>query len=120
MVERLSAATLAFALAGAACASQAQPLADPTRPPTSVAPRAANESAGAGGPRLQSVLISGTRRLAVIDGVTVPLGGRFDGGTVVAIDEAEVKLRHGDGIQTLKLYPGVERAPVENKKESRP
>jgi MSHA biogenesis protein MshK len=118
MVERLSATVFVLALAGAAGASQAQPLADPTRPPAVVAPRAGAE--GAGGPRLQSVLISGTRKLAVIDGVTVPLGGRFDGAIVVAIAETEVKLRYGEAVQTLKLYPGIELAPIENQKESRP
>jgi MSHA biogenesis protein MshK len=120
MVERLSATVLMLALAGAAGASQAQALADPTRPPAALARHAGTEGAGAAGPRLQSVLISGSRKLAVIDGVTVPLGGRFHGATVVAIAETEVKLRYGEGVQTLKLYPGIELAPVENKKESRP
>jgi hypothetical protein len=119
MAERLSAAVVALALAGTAGATQAQ-LADPTRPPAAVAPHAGTDGAGAGGPRLQSVLISSTRKLAVIDGVTVPLGGKFDGATVAAIAETEVKLRYGEGVQTLKLYPGIERAPVDSKKESRP
>ena len=103
-------------LIAASSAAQAQ-LADPTRPPT--VSGAQGGEAGRRGPRLQSVLISGTRKLAVIDGVTVPLGGKVDGATVISIAETEVKLRQGEEVQTLKLYPGIERQPVD-KKESRP
>ena len=124
MAERLTTSALALALYGVACAALAQALSDPTRPPTVMASPAGADGTGSRGPHLQSVLISGTRKLAVIDGVTVPLGGRFDGATVIAIAETEVKLRHGEGVQTLKLYPGIERQPVEsagdNNKENRP
>jgi MSHA biogenesis protein MshK len=124
VAERLTAAVLAVALLGAACAARAQALADPTRPPTVMASPAGADGMGSRGPRLQSVLISGTRKLAMIDGVTVALGDRFDGATVVAIAETEVKLRQGESVQTLKLYPGIERQPVEsataNNKENRP
>jgi MSHA biogenesis protein MshK len=123
MAERLSAPLLLFAVLSACPAAHAQgALADPTRPP-SIAPaaQAAGEASAPPG-RLQSILISGTRKLAVIDGVTVPLGGKVDGATLVAIDETEVKLKRGEVIETLKLYPNIERQPVEaadNKKESR-
>lgn len=123
MAERLTAGLAAIALLVLASAAQAQALADPTRPPTMMS-QAATEGTATRGPHLQSVLISGTRKLAVIDGVTVPLGGRFDGATVIAIAETEVTLRHGEGVQTLKLYPGIERQPVDrasdNNKENRP
>jgi MSHA biogenesis protein MshK len=61
------------------------------------------------------VLISGTRKLAVIDGLTVPLGGKVGGAIVVGIDETEVQLRQGDEVQTLKLYPGIEKSNKENR-----
>jgi len=123
MAQRLNVRLMLLAVLGACPAAHAQgALADPTRPPTvapSVEPGA--DAAPATG-RLQSILISATRKLAVIDGVTVPLGGKVDGATLVAIDETEVKLKRGELIETLKLYPNIERQSVEaaaNQKESR-
>jgi len=122
MAERLSAPLLLFAVLSACPAAHAQgALADPTRPPTMMASEPSGDGAQPAG-RLQSILISATRKLAVIDGVTVPLGGKVDGATVVAIDETEVKLKRGEVIETLRLYPNIERQSVEaaaNKKESR-
>ena len=117
MAQRIS--MLGLMLIGASFTAQAQALSDPTRPPTAVAPAQAGAEGERGGPRLQSVLIAGSRKLAVIDGVTVPLGGKVGGATVVSIAETEVKLRLGEEVQTLKLYPGIERQPVDMK-ESRP
>ena len=122
MAERLSAPLLLFAVLSAGPAAHAQgALADPTRPPTMMPSEPSGDGAQAGG-RLQSILISATRKFAVIDGVTVPLGGKVDGATLVAIEETEVKLKRGEVIETLRLYPNVERQSVEaaaNKKESR-
>jgi MSHA biogenesis protein MshK len=122
MAERLSAPLVLFAVLSACPAAHAQgALADPTRPPTIMHSDAAGDAAQPSG-RLQSILISATRKLAVIDGVTVPLGGKVDGATLVAIDETEVKLKRGELIETLKLYPNIERQSVEaaaNRKESR-
>ncbi len=122
MAERLSAPLVLFAVLSACPAAHAQgALADPTRPPTVTSSGAAGDAAQPTG-RLQSILISATRKLAVIDGVTVPLGGKVDGATLVAIDETQVTLKRGELIETLKLYPNIERQSVEdaaNKKESR-
>ena len=115
--------TLLAALLVACASARAQGgLVDPTRPPIVSPTEAAESSAANAGSRLQSVLISGSRRLAVIDGVTVPLGGKVDGATLVAIAETEVKLRRGEEVETLKLYPNIERAAVPaapNNKEGR-
>jgi MSHA biogenesis protein MshK len=113
MAERLTTPMMLLAALLIACASaRAQGgLNDPTRPPM-VSAETAEASAANAGSRLQSILISGSRRLAVIDGVTVPLGGKVDGATVVAIAETEVKLRRGEEVETLKLYPNIERAAV--------
>jgi MSHA biogenesis protein MshK len=87
----------------------AESLADPTRPP---------DFAGAGGstvpsgPVLQSVLISPERSVAVIDGETIPLGGRYGSATLVRISETGVELREGGDIRRLRLFPGVERRAV--------
>jgi MSHA biogenesis protein MshK len=114
MAQRLSAVAVALlAFLGASPAGQAahaQALADPMRPPqVSASERAAEAALGAqGSSRLQSVLISPARRLAVIDGSVVPLGGQVGNATVVAISETEVVLKKGDERETLKLYPGVQ------------
>lgn len=120
MAQRLSMRLMLLAALGACAAAHAQgALVDPTRPPTVMSAEAGEAGQPAG--RLQSILISGTRKLAVIDGVTVPLGGKVDGATLVAIDETGVKLKRGEAIETLKLYPNIERQSIEadNKKESR-
>lgn len=130
MAERLKALMLLAALPLAAWpAAHAQPaLSDPTRPPM-VLPGALHHAiqpgeAPAKASRLQSVLISPHRRLAVIDGRTVPLGGKVDDATLVQIAETHVTLKQGDELKTLELYPGVARKAVgrgqgaEKKKEN--
>jgi len=114
MAQRLTAGALALlAFLGASPAGQAahaQALADPMRPPQAAAVAAAGEAQAAvpGGSRLQSILLSPGRKIAVIDGRTVPLGGSVDGATLVAIRETEVVLQKGAERETLKLNPGVQ------------
>jgi MSHA biogenesis protein MshK len=92
-------------------AAHAQALSDPTRPPQ-VSAAAAAAAPDAAASRLQSVLISPRRKLAVIDGMTVPLGGTVDGATLVAVRESEVVLQKGNERETLKLNPEVQIKPV--------
>jgi MSHA biogenesis protein MshK len=114
-------------LLGLAPAAQAQALADPTRPPH-VAPGKAGNGAGEAGAafRLESVLISPSRRLAVIDGRTVAVGGKVHDATVVEITETYALLRQGGEVKRLLLYPGIERRPTKTaeaagkKREDRP
>jgi len=99
-------------LLGATCAVRAQsaPLADPTRPPIVEPERAAEASAKPVGPRLESVLISPSRRVAVINGNAVTVGGKLGDATVVAISEGAVVLRHADRKETtLQLLPDAEK-----------
>ena len=97
---------LVLALAAASSAF-AQALSDPTRPPSfSPSENTRNEAS-----RLQSVLISPERKLAVIDGRTVTLGERVGDAKVVAIAPAQVILQRGGEYQTLKLHPGIEKKP---------
>ncbi len=113
MDERLKAraviAVLAWSASAAALAQAS--MADPTRPPLGAAEAdpAGSGAATRGGMRLQSVLISNTRRLAVIDGRTVPLGGEIGGATLTSISETAVTLRRGDEVETLRLHPGVDK-----------
>lgn len=120
MAQRLSARTLACALVAtltsAAAAAQAR-LPDPTRPPQSApggdeTAKPADKKAAKSAPRLQSILISPQRKLAVIDGHTVPLGGEVNGARLVAITERGVTLRRGAQTETLRLDPGVEKKAV--------
>ena len=113
MAQRLTAGALALlAFLGASPAGQAahaQALADPMRPPQAAAVAAGGVAQSAApSSRLQSILISPGRKLAVIDGTTVPLGGSVDGATLVAIRETEVVLQKGAERETLKLNPGVQ------------
>jgi MSHA biogenesis protein MshK len=119
MAERLIAApffcTLVAVAASPAAGAQAG-LADPTRPPagTSVdetASTAALQPKAAH--RLQSVLISPKRKLAVIDGRTVPLGGRIDDAVLIAINETGVTLRRGEQTEVLPLNAGVQKKAVQ-------
>lgn len=118
MAKRLTPAQLcAIAFAAVSCASLAQALTDPTRPPTEPLP------ADAGGvpvdtskPQLQSILISPNRRLAIIDGQTVALGGHFGDARLVSISETAVVLKRGDKTETLRLVPAaVDKTAVRQK-----
>jgi hypothetical protein len=61
------------------------------------------------GRQLQSVLLSSGRKIAVIDGNAVALGGMLGDARVVKITETEVVLKTGEETETLKLYPGVDK-----------
>jgi MSHA biogenesis protein MshK len=104
MAKRLMIALGLFAASSAI----AQGLSDPTRPPSDPAPA---QNAAQPASRLQSVLISPGRKLAVIDGRTVSVGERVGDAKVVAISPAQVVLQTGGAYQTLKLHPGIEKHP---------
>jgi MSHA biogenesis protein MshK len=105
-MSQVLAATLAMLLVSSAFAQRSASLVDPTRPPA-VGPAA--EVVVPEGPRLQSVLISPTRRMAVISGKTVALGARFGDATVEAINEGSVVLKYADRRETLQLIPGMDK-----------
>lgn len=100
---------LALVLASAPAAAR-QALPDPTRPPpeASMLPGAATAQPLSTGPQLQSVLVSskpGGRRVAVIDGQTVRLGGKVDGAVLVKVSDTEAVLKRGNALQVLTLFP---------------
>jgi MSHA biogenesis protein MshK len=98
---------LGFCLACPALAQRPH-LVDPTRPPSvATASPQTGEAAPQRGPELQSVLISPTRRVAVISGTTVSQGGKYGEATVARIDESSVLLQYAKGHRTLHLLPGV-------------
>jgi MSHA biogenesis protein MshK len=92
--------------------ARAENLPDPTRPPSEPVAAAASSASAAvpsSAPLLQSVLISPRHKVAIINGETVKLGGMYGTAKVVKISEGEVVLNEGGNLQTLKLYPGVEK-----------
>ncbi len=109
----LGLAMLAMAMFGAS----AQGLSDPTRPPTATAADGV-AVASAQATQLQSVLISPNRRVAVINGTSVPLGGKFGEATLVRVTETEVELRTGGEKQVLTLLPGIDKTPVKRRMRS--
>ena len=97
-----------------AAAARAQGLNDPTRPPASLlAPSTSGAVAAPSAPQLQSILIArhpGGRNVAVIDGVMLRRGDRFQGYVLERMSDTEVVLANAKGRQVLKLYPSVPAA----------
>ncbi|MES2257584.1 MAG: MSHA biogenesis protein MshK [Pseudomonadota bacterium] len=89
--------------------ASAQGLDDPTRPPPSaMSPGSVPVETTSSAPQVQSILVSrehGGRRVAVINGVTVRQGAKFQGAVVERVGETEVVLRRGKSLETLKLFP---------------
>lgn len=106
----------AIAVVAAACGlmlaagAQAAGLPDPTRPPAGAASHSSGEQTAQ--PVLQSVMISPARRAAIISGQTVALGQSYGGARLVKITETEVVLKNGSELQTLKLFPDLEKEPA--------
>jgi len=100
-----------------------QGLVDPTKPPPSFG---AGETATPGdqasqaGPVLQSVLLSASRKEAIISGKLVKVGDAVGEAKVVRISESEVVLRKGGELQTLKLFPGVHKRVDSNRTNAAP
>jgi len=108
MAKRL---TLMLAALAFAAGARAQGLNDPTRPPT-VSASAPEAAADAAASQLQSVLIAPGRRLAIINGQTVALGGRVGDATLTQITETGVVLKRGDLLESLPLLPGIAKQPA--------
>ena len=88
----------------------AQGLSDPTRPPGGQSESA--DAVGSGGPVLQSVMLSPSRKVAVISGEMVALGGRYGAAKLVRLTETEAVLKNGEDVTVLRLHPLVEKRAV--------
>lgn len=109
-VRRLASLAASLALAVAAASANSASLPDPTRPPPALA--AADGAVAASAlPVLQSVMLSPSRKVAIISGQAVALGGTYQGARLVRITESEVALRNGSEVQILKLFPDLEKQP---------
>lgn len=90
----------------------AEDLPDPTRPPASIFAPAGGAGSGRGAAEFQSsglhtIIISDTRRAAIIDGKTVELGGAHGDARLVEVNEGGVVLQRAQSRQVLTLFPGV-------------
>lgn len=99
----------ALCLLAVTASVMAESLVDPTRPPAALNPALANASAAYTGPALQSVLVSRGRKVAIIDGKEVRVNEKFGDARVIRITETEVVLRSGKNVQTLKLFPDMDK-----------
>lgn len=94
----------------------AQALTDPTRPPAVM--QTDEKSAGTQNesttPMLQSILVSPVRKQAIINGKALTVGERVGQAKIVQITENAVVLRTGNNVQTLKLFPGIEKQSNSN------
>lgn len=89
--------------------AQSQDLRDPTRPPNLVA----NGTVEAiDQPVLQSILIGPDRKFAIINGKTVKLNGKYGDQLLVKLTESEAVLKRGKELQTLKLFPNIDKKIV--------
>jgi MSHA biogenesis protein MshK len=100
---------LILSAAWSVCCAQ---LTDPTVPPDmarQAAPDKADgkpaESAEPTAPRLQTILISPRRRVAVIDGKPVRIGEKVGSATLVSVAATSVVLVKGGAREVLRLYP---------------
>lgn len=88
--------------------AHAEDLNDPTRPPAAIAaPVTGSATVEAQPSGLQSVIISKTRRAAIIDGETVELGGKHGDARLIEVNEGSVVLKSAKGRQVLTLFPDV-------------
>jgi MSHA biogenesis protein MshK len=98
---------IAALLLWAYCAAAAAQAMDPTRPPPSLwRPQGVAEEPVTAGPQLQSVMLSPTRRSAIISGQVVNRGERYGDAVLEDVAEDQVVLRRGLRTEVLKLYPG--------------
>jgi MSHA biogenesis protein MshK len=88
-------ALLLLALGCTNAVAQSGQLTDPTRPPI-VGGESPVATAPKPGPTLQSILISPSRRVAVINGSAVGIGGKVGDATVASISEGAVVLVHAN------------------------
>lgn len=110
MVGHLVRTLCGLAIALFSVAAAAEDLPDPTRPPAALTAPAAGggqKSSEAPPAGLQSIIISKTRRAAIIDGETVELGKKHGDARLTEVNEGSVVLQGAQGRQVLTLFPNV-------------
>lgn len=90
-------------------------LVDPMRPAdVREAPSASARSAAPApaGPGVQVILNSPERKLALIDGKLVAIGGEARGGTLVGLSDSSAVVSKGDARDVLLMHPNIEKKPA--------
>lgn len=103
------------------CPLNAEELPDPTRPPAIIAAPVAAIGSGAVENQpmgLQSIIISRTRRAAIIGGETVELGGKYGDAKLIEVNEGNVVLHSAQGRQVMTLFPDVKMTSKKEKVKS--
>jgi MSHA biogenesis protein MshK len=110
----------------------AEDLPDPTRPPAGIFATGSGTGSGSGrevtesrSTGLHTIIISETRRAAIIDGQTVELGGEHGGAKLIEVNEGGVVMQRAQSRQVLALFPDVkitrkETSDKESAKEDSP
>lgn len=99
----------------ASAPANGQGLPDPMRPAHVLASPDGNGNGNGNGEavsgelRLQSILLSPRRKLAVINGQSVRLGEKYGDAVLVKLTAGEAVLKTGDQLQTLKLFAALEK-----------
>jgi MSHA biogenesis protein MshK len=88
-------------------------LADPTRPPVLVPGSATGAVQKTMKWKLTSTLIGPQRRVAVINGRAVRLGGNIDGAVLVAVEPGRASLRYGGRMVQVELMTGAVKRAAE-------
>jgi len=96
---------------GAAPALAGEALDDPTRPSHLPAPAVAGTTATPGW-RVDSIIVSPARRLAVINGRSVGVGERVGGARVLEILPYEVRLEYNGEVRHISLVPTRVKRPA--------
>lgn len=112
-VHQVIAMTVAAALLSALAQAdaRAQPMHDPMRPADAQASAPAISGAAAA-PRLQAVITSPKRNLALIDGVVVPVGAAVKDATLAGVSDSLAVLRKNGGRDVLLMHPDIDKKPA--------
>jgi hypothetical protein len=100
----------ALVLVGASRHVAAQALSDPMQPPPDRTSSVTPAAPATGG--LQVVITSPDRKLALIDGSVVPLGGAVREGTLAGMSDSAAVLRKNGEHDVLFMHPNIDKRPV--------
>ena len=128
MTKTLAKSLVLCLLSSVFCPLMAEDLPDPTRPPASIFAPVGGTSVAHAMPAenhargLHTIIISETRRAAIIDGQTVELGEEHGGARLIEVNEGGVVLERGQSRQVLPLFPNIKiirkKTPVKEKAEN--